>query len=177
MNANIAKLYQIANQKERMIIGLMSGTSMDGLDVALCRISGSGLATELELLNFATMPYTDEFRKSVKAIFSKRDADLEQVCLMNEVIAITHATLILRALEQWNRKPEHVDAIASHGQSIFHAPKSLHQLPNLPNGTLQIGDGDHIAVKTGIITLSDFRQKHIAAGGEGAPLAVYANKK
>jgi anhydro-N-acetylmuramic acid kinase len=68
-----------------------------------------------------------------------------------------------------------VDFIASHGQTIFHAPKSLHKTDEYPNGTLQIGDGDHIAMKTGIITLSDFRQKHLAAGGEGAPLAVYGD--
>jgi anhydro-N-acetylmuramic acid kinase len=68
-----------------------------------------------------------------------------------------------------------VDLIASHGQTIYHAPKSLHPTDEFDNATLQIGDGDHIAVKTGIITLSDFRQKHIAAGGEGAPLALYGD--
>src|SRR5690606_29098773 len=67
------------------------------------------------------------------------------------------------------------DLIASHGQTIFHAPKHQHRKDGYPNATLQIGDGDHIAMKTGIITLSDFRQKHIAAGGEGAPLAVYGD--
>jgi anhydro-N-acetylmuramic acid kinase len=65
--------------------------------------------------------------------------------------------------------------IASHGQTIYHAPKSLHPNSEYDPATLQIGDGDHIAVTTGILTLSDFRQKHIAAGGEGAPLAVYGD--
>ncbi|RZK73398.1 MAG: anhydro-N-acetylmuramic acid kinase, partial [Pedobacter sp.] len=86
-----------------------------------------------------------------------------------------HADLILKALDKWKIKPEEIDVIASHGQTIYHAPKSLHRLAGYPNGTLQIGDGDHIAVKTGIITICDFRQKHIAAGGEGAPLAVYGD--
>src|ERR1700710_171310 len=72
-------------------------------------------------------------------------------------------------------KPEEIDFIASHGQTIYHAPKRLHRQDGYPNATLQIGDGDHIARKTGIITLSDFRQKHIAAGGEGAPLALYGD--
>jgi anhydro-N-acetylmuramic acid kinase len=175
MNSNIAKLYEMAKKPQRLIIGLMSGTSMDGLDIALCLCSNSGLATELELLNFITMPYSDEFRAGIKAIFSKKDADLEQVCLWNEHIAIKQAELISNALEKWNVAPASVDVIASHGQTIFHAPKSLHHYSNLPNGTLQIGDGDHIAVKTGIITISDFRQKHLAAGGEGAPLAVYGD--
>lgn len=175
MNTNIAKLYQLADKQERTIIGLMSGTSMDGLDIALCLCKNSGPATELRLQKFVTMPYDPEFRAAVKAIFSRKDADLEQVCLMNEYIGIKHASLILEALSQWNISPTAVDVIASHGQTIFHAPRSLHQFDHLPNGTLQIGDGDHIAVKTGIITISDFRQKHLAAGGEGAPLAVYGD--
>ncbi len=175
MNANIARLFEIASKKERNIIGLMSGTSLDGLDIAFCRCKHHGTATELEVLNFITMPYEDGFRAAIKAIFSRKDADLEQVCLLNEVIGTKHAELILEALALWNIDVSAVDAIASHGQTIFHAPKSLHQLEGFPNGTLQIGDGDHIAVKTGIITISDFRQKHIAAGGEGAPLAVYGD--
>src|SRR6202007_1935544 len=75
----------------------------------------------------------------------------------------------------WNLHPDEVDLVASHGQSIYHAPKLLHQREGFGNATLQIGDGDQLAVSTGIITISDFRQKHIAAGGEGAPLAVYGD--
>jgi anhydro-N-acetylmuramic acid kinase len=175
MNNSIQKLYSIANKNERLIIGLMSGTSMDGLDIALCRCKNKGSQTQVELLNFITMPYQDDFRADVKSIFSRRDADLQKVCLLNELIGLRHADLILEALEKWNISAEQVDIIASHGQTIFHAPKSLHQLDNYPNATLQIGDGDHIAVRTGIITISDFRQKHLAAGGEGAPLAVYGD--
>jgi anhydro-N-acetylmuramic acid kinase len=175
MNTNIEKLYSIANKKERLIIGLMSGTSMDGLDIALCRCKNSGSKTEVKLLNFVTMPYQDDFRADVKSIFSRRDADLEKVCLLNELIGLTHAKLILNALIKWNINSAEIDVIASHGQTIFHAPKSLHGKNNYPNATLQIGDGDHIAVATGIITIADFRQKHLAAGGEGAPLAVYGD--
>ncbi|WP_316799264.1 anhydro-N-acetylmuramic acid kinase [Pedobacter frigidisoli] len=175
MNNQIEKLYLKALKEERLIIGLMSGTSMDGLDIALCKVKGSGGNTEIVVLEFKTGSYTNDFRDKLKSIFSKRDADLELVCLMNEHIADVHARLINEALAEWDIDPVDVDIIASHGQTIFHAPKSLHGKSDYPNGTLQIGDGDHIAVKTGIITLSDFRQKHLAAGGEGAPLAVYGD--
>jgi len=175
MNKQIQNLYLKAEKKERLIIGLMSGTSMDGLDIALCQVSGSGAETNIKVLKFKTGDFTADFRSKVKAVFSKRDVDLQLVCLMNELIAETHATLINAALKEWGYKNEDIDFIASHGQTIFHAPKSLHKMDDYPNGTLQIGDGDHIAVKTGIITLSDFRQKHLAAGGEGAPLAVYGD--
>ena len=175
MKNQIENLYQKSKKEEKLIIGLMSGTSMDGLDIALSSFSGSGANTNIKLLKFKTADYTDVFRQQVKSIFSKRAVDLEMVCLMNEQIALTHAALINQAIAEWDYKNADIDFIASHGQTIYHAPKSLHQQEGLPNGTLQIGDGDHIAVNTGIITLSDFRQKHIAAGGEGAPLAVYGD--
>ena len=175
MNPNIQKLYNIASKPERFIIGLMSGTSFDGLDVALCKIKGSGPETEVELVQFETVSYHNDFREELKTIFSRRDADLEKVCLLNEWVAIQHAKIINDCLQKWGYSKNDIDLVASHGQSIYHAPKFLHGKEKFPNATLQIGDGDHIAVNTGIITISDFRQKHIAAGGEGAPLAVYGD--
>lgn len=153
----------------------MSGTSLDGLDVALCEFSGHGTNTRMHLREFTTVPYDTSFKQEVKAIFSKRQADLEKVCLMHAHMGSFHADLISTCLEKWGVAAKEVDLIASHGQTIYHAPASLHKIAGMPNATLQIGDGDHIAVRTGIITLSDFRQKHIAAGGEGAPLAVYGD--
>ncbi|WP_370579394.1 anhydro-N-acetylmuramic acid kinase [Mucilaginibacter sp. X5P1] len=175
LNHNLQKLIDIARKDEKIAIGLMSGTSLDGLDIALCRFSGNGLQTKFSLLHFTTIPYTDVFKQEVKAVFARRDADLEKVCLLNAYIGTYHAELILQALADWDIDPKTVDFIASHGQTIYHAPKRLHKQTGYPNATLQIGDGDHIAVKTGILTISDFRQKHIAAGGEGAPLALYGD--
>lgn len=168
-------MFHIAEKQNRIIIGLMSGTSLDGLDVALCEFSGSGTNTVLKLREFVTVPYDSEFKEKVKAIFSKRKVDLEQVCLMNAYIGSFHGSLVNACLQAWKLQPQDVDLIASHGQTIYHAPASLHKVKDMPNSTLQIGDGDHIAEKTGIITFSDFRQKQIAAGGEGAPLAVYGD--
>ncbi len=175
MHPQIEKLHKIAAKKHRLIIGLMSGTSLDGLDVALCKIGNAGLDTEIELLHFDTVPYDADFKKEIKSVFSKSQVDLEKLCLLNPWTATRHADMILHCLSQWKVKPGDVDLIASHGQTIYHAPKTLHQKEKFPNATLQIGDGDHIACKTNIITVSDFRQKHIAAGGEGAPLAVYGD--
>lgn len=175
MNKNIELLYSIAQKKSRHIIGLMSGTSLDGLDVAMCKIEGSGSNTKIDILHFTTVPYEPFLKQQVKEIFSKQIVDLEKLCLLNAWIGTTHAAMINNCLEKWKLTKEDVDIIASHGQTIYHAPKILHKKEGFDNATLQIGDGDHIAVKTGIITISDFRQKHIAAGGEGAPLAVYGD--
>jgi len=175
MNTCIESLYRIAQKKERLIIGLMSGTSLDGLDIALCRISGSGPSSKISLEKFVTLDYQDDFRNWIREIFAKRQIDQQLLCGINAYVGSTHAALILEALASWGLAPEDIDLIASHGQTVFHAPQSLTKDHRLPNSTLQIGDADHIAVKTGIITLSDFRQKHIAAGGEGAPLAAYGD--
>jgi anhydro-N-acetylmuramic acid kinase len=175
MNPGIQKLYDLANKPHRLIIGLMSGTSLDGLDIALCRIEGSGQSTKLELLNFETVSYMEDFKSEVRHVFSKREINLEKLCLLNPWIALQHAGMINDCLQKWNIKNSEVDLIASHGQTIYHAPQRLHQQTKFGNATLQIGDGDHLAVATGIITISDFRQKNIAAGGEGAPLAVYGD--
>jgi anhydro-N-acetylmuramic acid kinase len=153
----------------------MSGTSLDGLDVVDCICYGTGINTKIEILHFETIAYQEDFKKEIKSIFSKRAVDLQIVCLLNNWVAEQHATIINACLKKWEVAASSIDLIASHGQTIFHAPKHLHGLNKFSNATLQIGDGDHLAVKTGIITISDFRQKNIAAGGEGAPLAIYGD--
>ena len=175
MNQNINNLFQIASKSSRKIIGLMSGTSLDGLDVALCEISDSGEKTKVNLLNFETIDYSEDFKFEIRKVFAKKQIDFQHFALLNEYIGNIHGKMILECLKKWNISAIEVDLIASHGQTVMHAPKILHQQEKFPNATLQIGDGDHIAVKTGIITISDFRQKHLAGGGEGAPLAVYGD--
>lgn len=175
MNPHVDKLYAIANKSQRLVVGLMSGTSLDGLDIALCRIVGSGRSTELDLLRFETIGYSDNFRERIRQIFAKRTIDQQVLCGLHPLIGQTHGVLVNDALRKWGISPSDVDLLASHGQTVFHAPQSLTDTTAYPNSTLQLGDGDHLAVTTGIITISDFRQKHIAAGGEGAPLAAYGD--
>lgn len=175
MNQQIENLYALAGKPSRCIIGLMSGTSLDGLDVALCNIEGSGTNTKVKMRAFESIAYDATFKAEVRSIFSVRQVDLQQVCLLNKWIGRRHAAFINDCLEKWEVKAESIDLIASHGQTIYHAPLALHQQTAFGNATLQIGDGDEIAVRTGIITISDFRQKHISGGGEGAPLAAYGD--
>ena len=152
----------------------MSGTSL-GLDVALCEISGAGRETSVQLKAFATVDYTEAKKGRIRELFSRETVSLQALCALNPWIGIRNTDMILACLKEWSVDPGSVDYIASHGQTIYHSPQSLHGRAEWPNSTLQIGDADHIAVRTGIITLGDFRQKHIAAGGEGAPLAAYGD--
>ena len=175
MKSSIDQLYNISNKYSKRIIGLMSGTSLDGLDIALCDISGNGKDTSINLLNFTTIPYDDYFKNEITFIASKKEVELERVCMLNEAIARKHAAMINECLIKWGINHSSIDLIASHGQTIYHAPEIFHKKDYYKNATLQIGDGDHIATLTGIITISDFRQKHVAAGGEGAPLVSYGD--
>ena len=150
----------------------MSGTSMDGLDLALCRIGNSGKDMAIELLEFTTQPYSEIVKKKLQKVVSVDKCSLQDLCLLHTSLGTFTADVIAESLEEWGWEPAQVDCIASHGQTVYHAPRSKHQQENFPNTTLQIGDGDHIAQRTGILTLSDFRQKHTASGGEGAPMAA-----
>lgn len=175
MRKDIEQLYHVSQKSKRQIIGLMSGTSLDGLDIALCEISGCGTSTEVTLKHFKTVDYPDEVKSKIRTVFAKPQVSLEYLTLLNPWIGKYHGLLINQALKDWQVNPKDIDAIASHGQTIYHCPKHQHDFEDFSNATLQIGDGDHLAVETGILTLSDFRQKHIAAGGEGAPLAQFGD--
>ncbi len=162
MHNQLQRLSELAGQPSRIILGLMSGTSLDGLDLALCRCGSDSL----EVLEHKTVEYEDSLRSRIRAVQSRPEVDLQEVCLLNTAMAHHYAGMALEALNEWKVRPEEVDLIASHGQTIYHLPDDKQTC------TLQIVDGDHIAHKTGIITISDFRQKHTAAGGQGAPLAA-----
>ncbi|MEO6039912.1 MAG: anhydro-N-acetylmuramic acid kinase [Saprospiraceae bacterium] len=175
MRYHVQRLAALAGQPVRRIIGLMSGTSLDGLDVVLCNCSGSGTQTRVAVERFMTVPYDEAFKTEIRRVFAKKEVEFQHLTLLNVVVAERQAAIVLDCLRQWQVAAHDVDLIASHGQTVFHAPRIFHGLAGYPNATLQIGDGDHLAVRTGILTISDFRQKHLAAGGEGAPLALYGD--
>jgi anhydro-N-acetylmuramic acid kinase len=163
-----------AEKKTRTVIGLMSGTSADGIDACLARISGSGEAISASLVAFRKSPYAPAVRKRVIGLFSA-DAAAIEVCRMNYVIGRLFAEAALDLMRRCNLKPEAVDLIASHGQTICHLPPGG-PLDDLSGGsTLQIGEPAVIAEMTGVTVVGDFRAQDIAAGGQGAPLVPYAD--
>lgn len=159
--------YNIRQKDKKTVIGLMSGTSADGVDVALVEISGSGLTTAIALKAFETIPYTPEIRARIFDLFDVETARVDEICEMNFVLGRLFAESTLTVLEKSGVSPSHVDLIGSHGQTIHHMPSA-----STP-ATLQIGEPAVIAHETGIPTIADFRVADIAAGGEGAPLIAY----
>ena len=154
----------------------MSGTSVDGLDIALCRFNGSGFDTRFEVLEHTTCVYSNEQRLKLLGLASDEMVKMEELCIGHALLSHWHADMINNTLARWSVPANEIDLLATHGQTVRHAPARIHRQESMPNATLQIGDADHLAYLTGILTVSDFRQKHVAAGGEGAPLAVYGDR-
>jgi len=171
MTNPVKHLFNISQKPTRNILGLMSGTSLDGLDLALCNISGTGFNSNLDILAFDTFPYDKKFTEQLKKIFARETISLPELTLLHRDTGLLHATMVCQFLKKHNIPAKTVDLIASHGQTAYHIPSS----PANKAATLQIGDADEIATHTGIITVSDFRQQHIAANGEGAPLVPYGD--
>jgi len=162
-------LESILTKNERMVIGLMSGTSMDGIDTALVRISGNGLDTKIELVDFATYPYENRVRFALQEINNLSAIKLSD---LNFVVGEAFSDATISIIEKAGLKPEEIDLIGSHGQTVYHNPPSM---KSEFSSTLQIGEADVIAENTGITTIADFRTRDIALGGEGAPLVPYVD--
>lgn len=151
-------------KKDILCIGLMSGTSLDGCDAALVKITSK---EKFILLDFLTLPYTDEFRNKIKRNLSDDTAKLSEVCSLNFELGYIFKDAIDLILKNNNLKYDDIEFVASHGQTIWHAPKAING--NVAS-TLQIGEGQVISVLTGIKVISDFRVADVVVGGEGAPL-------
>lgn len=159
----------IIDKGERVVIGLMSGTSMDGIDAALVRINGNGIDTRVELMDFQTYPYESWLRNKLENVL---DASVAELSDLNFAVGKAFADACLSVMEKAGFKPEEVDLISTHGQTVFHNPPSN---KSKFSSTLQIGEPDVIAEKTGITTVSDFRPRDISAEGEGSPLVPYVD--
>ncbi|MHB8174754.1 MAG: anhydro-N-acetylmuramic acid kinase [Nitrospirota bacterium] len=154
--------------ENKVVIGLMSGTSHDGVDAAVARIKDAGPNARVELLRLSRSPYPKALRERVSGAFTGTAKD---ICGLNFELGEFFAKAALKAMREAGLTPEQVDLIGSHGQTIYHVPPGKGR----PASTLQIGEGAVIAARTGVTTVSDFRPADIAAGGQGAPLVPYAD--
>ena len=163
------RLIEVYEKPLRRVVGLMSGTSVDGIDAALVELEGAGPGTGVELLAFKTYPFTSDTRDRIHRAFSAGSS--KELCELNFILGEAFAAAVLKIIQEAGLQPRDVDLVGSHGQTIYHIPKAARGV----NSTLQIGEAAVIAERTGIPVVCDFRTRDIAAGGDGAPLVPFAD--
>lgn len=160
------------DEMEKLAIGIMSGTSLDGIDVAIAKIQGSFTQTQIEPIAFETFPFEGNILKHIKKAISSNESSSELLCSLNFELGEAFADAVIRACEIHGILLDDLDFIASHGQTIYHI---AHTKGELIRSSLQLGEGSVIAERTQATVVSNFRAADIAAGGQGAPLVPYAD--
>lgn len=151
----------------------MSGTSADGIDAALTRISGYGTATKAELASFLFTPFPPAVREAVLAVAGGRKTCAADFCRLKTLLGGLYAEACLALCRQAGIPISQVDLVGSHGQTVWHIPQPEDYLGRTIAGTLQIGEDSVIAEAMGCPVVGDFRVRDMAAGGQGAPLVPY----
>lgn len=166
-------LESIWRKPERLAIGLMSGTSADGVDAALIRISGHGVDTRVKQVGFSFLPFAPEQRRRVLALAEGNFGGAKELCQMSFWLGQLYAEACLKVCRESGVSPEKIDFVGSHGQTVYHLPVAEAYLDKAVRGTLQIGEASLIAEALHCPVVSDFRVRDMAAGGLGAPLVPY----
>lgn len=157
----------------RLAIGLMSGTSADGVDAVLVEIRGCGVETQVSQRAFVSLPFSDETRARILRTAAGDFGGSEELCRMNFYLGELCADACEEVCRAAGIAPREVCFVGSHGQTVFHAPEPQAYLGRTVRGTLQIGEASVIAERLGCPVVSDFRVRDMAAGGLGAPLVPY----
>jgi anhydro-N-acetylmuramic acid kinase len=158
-----------------LVLGVMSGTSADGIDVAQARISGAPPHLQTELLAHTALAFPAKIRKELLRVAEQQAITAGELSQLNFRLGEIFADAVLVACRKLRVAPRRIALIGSHGQTIFHQGRPIKYLGRPTASTLQIGEASVIAARTGITTVADFRPADIAAGGQGAPLVPYAD--
>lgn len=189
------KILQLQHKDPKKVIGLMSGTSADGIDACLVEITGNGIDTKINILDFETYPYHVATRNAILETCNPETGTVDKVCKLNFHLGKLFADAAKSIANKARIPLTDIDLIGSHGQTIYHLPNpfckgnnanetKLISEKNTQDGsfptqhissTLQIGEPSVIAQETGVTTVADFRPRDIAAGGQGAPLIPYVD--
>lgn len=154
-----------------LVLGMMSGTSADGIDVALVRIAGR----KASLIDHAAFPFPPQVQKAILTLGEGRAVTTGEISQLNFLLGELFAGAALTACKKFRVAPWRISAIGSHGQTVFHQGAPARFYGRRVASTLQIGEPSVIAARTGITTVGDFRPADIAAGGQGAPLVPFVD--
>jgi len=158
-----------------LVLGMMSGTSADGIDVALARISGTPPNLNAKLLGHTSKKFPPALRKEILRVAEQQPIWAGELSQLNFRLGELFADAARSACRTFRVPPSRVALIGSHGQTIFHQGRPIQYFGSPTASTLQIGEPSVIAARTGIATVGDFRPADIALGGQGAPLVPYAD--
>ncbi len=170
---DIKELYNLSNKKSKLAVGLMSGTSLDGVDAVLIEITGSGTNTKIKQLGFITYPFPAGMREMILRNAEFKGGNVTEICQLNFLISLVYVDAIKALCKKVKIPIDKIDLVGSHGQTVHHLPQNTELFGYSFKSTLQIGDPSVIAKKTGILTVGDFRTGDVALGGQGAPLVPY----
>ncbi len=167
------KFIELTNKTKKNVIGLMSGTSIDGVDVALVEIDGNWIETKINLIGFIEYKYPEGIKDLVLSNSVANTSDVSEISQLNFLLPKIYVKAIEHLLEKLDMDFSDVDLIGSHGQTIHHLPNPSRMFDMDVSSTLQIGNPSVLAKLTGVTTVADFRSADIALGGQGAPLVPY----
>jgi anhydro-N-acetylmuramic acid kinase len=166
-----AALRDYRRREHRLIVGLMTGTSADGVDAALVEFSGPADSERPRLRAFRETPLEEELRREILEVSAAESVTPERLMALDAALGERYAVAVRNLIDEAGVKPGSVDAVGSHGQTVRHQPRAAGK----PARTLQLGSAAVLADRTGIAVVSDFRSRDTAAGGEGAPLVPIAD--
>lgn len=169
----MVQLEKLRKKKKKIVVGLMSGTSVDGVDTAIVEISNNGFRTKIKQIAFDCHKYPSKLKQFILKNSDPATARLDEIAKLNFLLGRYFADAVIKTCKRYNITISNVDLIGSHGQTIFHSPKKSKLFGKSIFATMQIADPSVIAKLTGITTVGDFRIADIAVGGTGAPLVPY----
>ena len=158
-----------------LVLGMMSGTSADGIDVALTRIAGAPPRLNAKLLGLVSSRFPPALRKEILRVAEQQPISAGELSQLNFRLGEVFAEAALQACRRFRVSPAKIALIGSHGQTIFHQGRAVPYFGRATASTLQVGEPSVIAARTGITTVGDFRPADMALGGQGAPLVPYAD--
>ncbi|HEX2924773.1 MAG TPA: anhydro-N-acetylmuramic acid kinase [Ruminiclostridium sp.] len=163
----------IIGKPVRRAVGLMSGTSVDGIDAAVVEIMTVKDRVKIKLCAFDNIPYSEAVRKKIMELFDIRKSTVDKLGYMNFLLGELFAGAALKVIQKAGFEPKDIDFIGSHGQTIYHQPQVINNDGYAVRYTVQIGEGAVMSARTGIPCVSDFRVADMAVGGQGAPLVPF----
>ena len=167
-------MINILQKKKNLIIGINSGTSADGIDMAVVEIDRNKGKYNVKFITGTEKKFPQNIKNEILRIADNQKISIDDAIYVDNILGKYIADTLKKYMKSLAKKSIHIDAVASHGQTIRHLPKKIKKCGKMVNGTYQIGSPEFIAQSSGLPVVSDFRQADIAIGGEGAPITTGA---